>query len=97
MEEGGGAVEEVAGGRGRIRQRWERKEPAAVGRPAVGEEGAGNGGRRRRWRGGAGRVETRRGENIGSTYQRVLCLLREWFDILKMVGIDYKTNSLFLA
>ena len=42
QEEGGGR-----GGRGRIRQRWERKEPTAVGRPTVGEEGAGSGGRRR--------------------------------------------------
>ena len=65
----------------------------------MGEEGAGSGGRRRRWRGGAGRVVRRSGEKrgSGSTYQRVLCLLRDWFDILKRVGIDYKTNSLFLA
>ena len=77
----------------------ERKEPAAVGRLAVGEEGAGGDGQRRRWRGGAGRVVRRSGEKrgSGSTYQRVRYLLRDWFDILKRVGIDYKTNSLFLA
>ena len=68
----------------------------------MGEEGAGGGGEagggrgrsRQRW--AAPSMERRSGssgeEKWGKERERV-----DWFDILKRVGIDYKTNSLFLA